>query len=247
MKQWELFSILDTVDSTNNYAMAQVHAGLAKHGNAWFAKDQQAGKGQRGKQWHSGVGENIILSIVIKPASVYSNNPFYFNAFIATICLDFFKYYTGGEVFIKWPNDIYWNDRKAGGILIENIYQNKKWKWAVAGIGININQGSFDPVLQNPVSLKQVTGITYDPIRLAKELYTRIISGLATITWESMEGAMIKYNENLYRKNQKVRLKKENVVFETFISGVDQKGHLITKDAIERSFAFGEVEWLISG
>ena len=60
------FSILDSVDSTNNYAMGMVHAGLAKHGMAWFANDQTAGKGQRSKQWESEPGMNIIMSIRVK-------------------------------------------------------------------------------------------------------------------------------------------------------------------------------------
>ena len=243
MQQWELFSILDTVDSTNNYAMAKVHAGLAKHGNAWFAKDQQSGKGQRGKQWHSAPGENIIMSIVVKPPNVFILHPFYFNAIVANTCHNFIEQYAG-NVFIKWPNDIYLNDRKAGGILIENIYQNNKWKWAVVGIGININQVSFNPLLGNAVSLKQATGNTYDPVLLARELYSQLLAALQGVTADSLGLALAQYNDALYKKNQHARLKKENAVFETLICGVDQHGQLLTKDALERSFHFGEIEWL---
>ena len=61
------FNILNTVDSTNNYAMAKVHAGMAAHGMAWFAKEQTTGKGQRGKSWISEKGKNIALSLVLEP------------------------------------------------------------------------------------------------------------------------------------------------------------------------------------
>ena len=70
MEQNEIFSILDSVESTNNYAMQQVHAGLAKHGQAWYALEQWGGKGQRGKLWKSSVGENVILSIAIQPNAI---------------------------------------------------------------------------------------------------------------------------------------------------------------------------------
>ena len=71
---------------------------------------------------------------------------------------DFFSHYVFNNAFIKWPNDLYWRDRKAGGILIENIIRGKDWQSAVAGIGININQTSFDPDITNAISLKQITG-----------------------------------------------------------------------------------------
>lgn len=246
MEQVELFSILDIVDSTNNYAMAKVHAGLAKHGNAWFAHHQKSGKGQLGKQWQSNPRENILMSIVIEPDIVYYGKPFFFNAAVANICHHFFKIYAGNEVSIKWPNDIYWRDRKAGGILIENIYQKKKWKWAVVGIGININQVAFDPSFPNPVSLKQVTGKSFDPILLARELYKLIMVSINAKTPGTMKDILIQYNSNLYMRYREVQLRKGNVVFTTMVKEVDHQGQLKTEDAIERSFSFGEAEWLIS-
>ena len=64
------------VDSTNNYAMAQVQASLAVAGTAWFAHKQTSGKGQRGKTWFSKEKENIILSIAIDPAPLTIANQF---------------------------------------------------------------------------------------------------------------------------------------------------------------------------
>ena len=245
LKSTELFSILDSVDSTNNYAMAKVHAGMAKHGMAWFTHHQTAGRGQPGKTWESSARQNIALSIVIKPTAVFFQNQFYFNAVVANACYILFKKYAGDETRIKWPNDIYWRDRKAGGILIENKVMGKNWKWAVVGIGININQTQFNNEPGNAISLKEITCKTYDPLKLAKELYELILLQINDVTPGHLNDILIRYNENLFKKDQMVELKKDNIVFETFIKGVNEYGQLLTKDSVERHFSNGEVEFVV--
>lgn len=245
MPEYSLFKLLDTVDSTNNYAMEKVHAGLANHGMAWFTNDQTAGKGQRGKAWKSEKGKNIAMSLVLQPEQLKADQQFYLSAAVALACFDFFKNYAGDETKIKWPNDLYWRDRKAGGVLIENIFHGKTWKWAVIGIGININQTGFDKSLRNPVSLKQITGKEFDAVALAKELYTilmRLLSGLNTA---SATGILENYNDKLYKRNSPVILIKNDVQFETVIKGVSDNGCLLTVDEADRKFAFGEVEWVL--
>ena len=241
----EFFRILDRVDSTNNYAMAALHAGTAKHGMAWFAKDQVSGKGQRGKQWISPVGENIIMSIVIEPPLFFSARSFLFNAVISNTCHTFLNAHIKDEIKIKWPNDIYLDDRKAGGILIENIYKGTTWKWSVVGIGINVNQIEFPATLKNAVSLKQITGENYDAIELAKELYEMILASISNIGRSNLSEIIKTYNTNLYLANKKVKLRKQNVVFETTIKGVNEHGQLLTADKMPRQFEFGDVEWVL--
>ncbi len=237
------FTILDTVDSTNNYAMAAIHAGMAKHGMAWFAKEQTAGKGQREKSWTTEKGKNIAMSLVLQPEVLQIINQFHLSAAVALSCFEFVKTYAGEETKIKWPNDLFWRDRKAGGILIENVLQGKKWKWAVVGIGINVNQTRFDKLLVNPVSLKQITGKDFDNIELAKELQSLLLKNLAGI---NTAGTIIEqYNEHLYKRNKPVIFKKDGVRFETVIKEVSLLGRLITVDAVERKFDFGEVEWVL--
>ena len=244
LKSTEFFSILSSVDSTNNYAMAKVHAGLAKHGMAWFAHDQTAGKGQPGKTWESVASQNIALSIAVVPALVFFQNQFYFNAVVANVCYDFFKNYAVDEVSIKWPNDIYWRDRKAGGILIENKLMGTNWKWAVVGIGININQTRFSNKLVTAVSLKQITGKTHDPVTMARELHELILANINQTSIDDFPEILAKYNKNLFKKDQIVRLRKDKTVFETCIKGVNKYGQLLTVDVVERHFNNGEVEWL---
>ncbi len=239
------FNILTRVDSTNNYAMQMVHGGMAGNGMAWFTQEQTAGKGQRGRQWLAEPGQNIALSVVLAPQPLKNNHAFHLSMITGLACRAFFDAYTGGETLIKWPNDIYWCDRKAGGILIENVYHGKDWKWAIIGMGININQVVFDPAMKNPVSLKQITGKTFDAEALARELHTRLLHDFDQLCRLSTDALTMLYNSHLYGLNQPVRLKKENQVFETTIQGVSSGGQLLTKDTLERNFAFGEVEWII--
>ena len=131
------FIILTSVDSTNNYAMAMVQSGQASHGDAFFSWEQTAGKGQRGRHWQTGKGQNIALSVVLEPTAIKPGHQFYLSVAVALACYDFFNAIAGPETFIKWPNDIFWRDRKAGGVLIENVFNGNTWRFAVVGIGIN--------------------------------------------------------------------------------------------------------------
>ncbi|RYG40769.1 MAG: biotin--[acetyl-CoA-carboxylase] ligase, partial [Chitinophagaceae bacterium] len=115
------FLELDTVDSTNNYALTQLHAGLAQHGTTFFAHEQTAGKGQRGKTWLAEKNTAVIMSIVIDPFPLGLARQFQLSACIAVSAAEVFGTYAGEGTRIKWPNDLYWGDRKAGGILIENV------------------------------------------------------------------------------------------------------------------------------
>ncbi len=254
-----LFTILDSVGSTNNYAMAKVHAGLAKHGNAYYCANQTEGKGQRGKNWHTGNGQNIALSIVTQPSPLLIRDQFKLSAAVALACYEFFSAYAGTGTTIKWPNDIFWNDRKAGGILIENVIGSNfngsngnlqqdagsVWKFAIVGIGININQILFDTALKNIVSLKQITGMEYDVVLLAKELHFKVLSKIENLSTNSFGAILEQYNQHLYKRDCKVKLKKGNIVFETTVKLVTDTGELYTADAVEHYFNFGDVQWIL--
>ncbi len=244
MHENDLFTILDVVESTNNYAMGQVHAGLAAHGQAWFANEQWGGKGQRDKKWISAKGENIIMTIVLKPDKVFNRNQFLFSASIAGVCHRFFSAIAGNETYVKWPNDIYFGDRKAGGILIENVISGKEWKWAVVGIGININQTAFADELHNATSLKSITAKRYEVVELARHLQYSILNELKNPSIEIFGKSLPYYNAHLYKKGELVKLKKRNAIFETCIKEVNSFGQLITEDVMERVFEFGEVSWI---
>ena len=160
-------------------------------------------------------------------------------------CFDFFSGYAGDETHIKWANDVYWRDRKAGGVLIENSFFGSEWKWAIVGVGMNINQTVFDAALKNPVSLAQITGKNYNPTALASELHQAILRRTEELLTKPYETLLAEYNQHLYKIREPVRLKKDNMIFETVIKGVSPQGQLLTADVIERRFEFGEIEWVI--
>jgi len=241
-----LFYLLDSVDSTNNYAMAKVHAGMASHGMAWFANEQTKGKGQRSKGWQAEPGKNIILSIVLKPQPIFRAQPFYLSSLIAIACAEFLQKTSSQNISIKWPNDLYWRDRKAGGILIENLYVGTQWKWAVVGMGININQTLFDTDLNNPVSLQEIAGKELNPELLARQLHHYILDKVKASTEESIKLLLPAYNDRLFKKGEEVRLKKDSAVFQTTVREVNEAGQLITYDTLERTFDHGTVEWVLS-
>ena len=176
-----VFTSIGPIDSTNNYAMTQINEGLAKDGMAWFSNFQTAGKGQRGKAWMGNPDENIALTIAFESLSIFQNRPFLFNVLISLEIRSFLQQIVNEsnleregkanfiqtkqidkKVHIKWPNDLWVNDRKAGGVLIENKYRGNNWNWAVVGIGINVNQIEFSEDLKMATSLKQITQKNYN-------------------------------------------------------------------------------------
>ena len=246
------FIILSEVDSTNNYAMAKLHAGMLQHGTTLLAIFQSAGKGQRGKQWYSGSGENITMSTVyslphsLSPSYLLKlqSFPFLLSASVALGCYDFIKAFSIADITIKWPNDIYIGDRKAGGILIENIYRSNEWMWAIAGIGINLNQQDFSGLINPATSLSSITGKSYNLHQCGRSLQ-RSVEGRFNAFEHTSESAIVaEYNSILYKRGEKVKLRKQNTLFSTTINQVTIDGELVTTDSMEHRFKWGEVEFV---
>lgn len=238
------FSELSVVDSTNIYAMEQVQANLAVHGAAFFANEQTAGKGQRGKQWEASKGENILLSVVLNTQFLMLTQQFHLTVMVALACFDFLAQYIPDELSIKWPNDLYWRDRKTAGILIETSVLGDKWPWAVVGIGINVNQTRFSSLANKAVSIKQITGKSEDPIKLAKELCHFLELRYQQLKANGFAQLLSLYRQHLYKKNSTVRLKRNNIVGDYTIQSVAENGDLIVNAGIELQFAHGTVEWV---
>ncbi len=225
--------------------MALVHKGIARHGMAYATLQQTEGKGQRGKTWHTQPGKSIALSLIIRADKLNIGQPFLLSMAVALGSYNFLKKYAGAEIKIKWPNDLYWRDRKAGGILIENAFNGTKWKWAVVGIGININQTRFNKDLSSAISLQQITTREYDVVKLTEELYEAVLQQVEKLENITPETLHKQYNRKLYKCSDTVKLKKGPATFTTTVMGVSLYGQLLTKDVMERQFDFGEVEWLL--
>ncbi len=221
--------------------MAKLHAGMLPGEACFLALEQTAGKGRRGKHWFAAAGENITMSAVFQPR-VYK--PFAYSAAIALGCYDFMKMAGAENISLKWPNDVYLDDRKAGGILIENIYRGDQWHRAVTGVGINLNQTVFPADARHAVSLQQATGRSYALIGEGRALYQCLVQRHAWAADRNAEDVLEEYNTKLYKKGHSVRLRKGNISFSTVIERVTVEGELVTRDALERRFQVGEVGFL---
>ncbi|MBS0026171.1 biotin--[acetyl-CoA-carboxylase] ligase [Chitinophaga sp. 2R12] len=241
------FHILDEIDSTNNYAMAQVNSGQVTSGTAWFTSNQTAGKGTRGKQWLAQPGDISALTIALQPAMLPLSRQFMLSMAVALAACDCYSSYAGDETIIKWPNDIYWRDRKAGGILIENVLRGNIWQYAIIGIGLNINQASFPPDLSNAVSLRQITGKVREASTLARELCTFLDKRIRQLQPAGYEALLQEYSTRLFRWQQPGLYRINGEIFEGVIRGVLPDGHLcLEKDGVVMQLGFGEVEFIIN-
>ena len=241
---------MQSVDSTNNYALDQIHANLALSGTCYFAHEQTAGKGQRGKSWATEKGSDITLSVTLNPQPLQLFQQFQLSACVAVATHHCLANYVPKELRIKWPNDIYWKDRKLGGILIENIVRTHglgiiKWDWAVIGIGINVNRAKFPRELKAAVSLRQITKKNFNTITLAEQLCRSVDHFYSQLINQGFASILDTYNTFLYKKDKIVKLKKATRVFPATIVGISELGQLIAKHSVEEKFDFGAVEWLL--
>lgn len=121
---------------------------------------QTAGRGQAGNGWESEEGKNLLCSILIsRQPSAVSHQPFYLNVAVSVAVHRMVSHQLSAvshQLTIKWPNDIYWGDKKISGILIENAMIGNKLTYSIAGIGLNVNQTEWKSDAPNPVSMKQV-------------------------------------------------------------------------------------------
>lgn len=239
------FIELTETDSTNTHAMNQIQAKMAEHGIAYFAHHQTAGKGRQGKIWHTEPKANIILSVVLDASRLKISESFNISMVAALAVKDLLQQYVPANVYIKWPNDVYYNDSKAAGILIENKLQGKKWQWSVIGIGVNINQTQFEKNLLNPVSLSLITEKKYDAVLLAKDLCSCLEKRYQQLINGNNQSLLADYNNCLYKRNQVVKLKKNNIAFNCTIQSVSAHGKLLVSDGLQDEFDFGEVEWIL--
>ena len=163
---------LNEVDSTNDEVRRRL-SGLDNL-SVVAAVRQTAGRGQGDHTWTSEPGRNLTFSLVLKfpPCGPVAAGELLLITQVVTRALREYLLGKGLQARIKWPNDIYIEDRKICGILIENILDGKMIRSSIIGIGLNLNQLRFPPDLPNPVSVSQLTGQSYDPaaeLRLLRE------------------------------------------------------------------------------
>lgn len=161
---------LKRTDSTNREARRRLEA--LDNLSVLAAWEQTDGRGQGDHTWTSAPGENLTFTLVLRfpPCAPVSTDGILLITCLVTRALREYLLHHGIRARIKWPNDIYVGDRKISGILIENILDGKQVRSSLIGIGLNLNQTVFPEDLPNPVSMRTLTGIRYDPEAELKRL-----------------------------------------------------------------------------
>lgn len=238
--------ILDEIDSTNLYAMRLIQANMAEHGLVVLAKHQTAGKGQRGKKWHSLPGENLLFSMILQTKSWPLQQQFIWNMAVAIACRELVEEEVGVRCKIKWPNDMFIGDKKAGGILIENVVRGE-WNWTVVGVGMNILQRSFDEELLHKATswaIEYKGKVAWDLEGLAIKLGKKLIDAS---DWQNRPKEICAaYNKHLYRLGEEITIKKGEFIERVRVLGVDDYGLMqIKQGEIIESLVHGNSEWVV--
>ncbi len=231
--------ILPVTTSTNTYVAA--NAPSLSHGDIVMAFEQTAGRGQRGNSWEADPGMNLTLSMLLRPERVEAARQFDISRAVALGTADMLQKLLDKEVLIKWPNDIYVGDRKIAGILIENTITGRLINRSIAGIGVNINQTIFRSDAPNPVSVSQLTGLSYDLEPLARALGELILNALALPVKELRR----RYDSRLWRR-EGFHPYRDNLTgsdISARLTSIGPMGHLTltTPDGIPHTYAFKEV------
>jgi len=236
----------DTIDSTNNYAMQRIDDGLAQQGEVVWAAHQEQGKGQRGKKWENDAG-NVMMSLILKPV-IPTERQFMLSAAVALTVAKYLQtLYDQWQVAIKWPNDIYLNDKKTCGILIENVFRGMHWAYAVAGIGLNVNQSAFAPELTQATSLAIASGKQFDLLEIITDIRSGILNQLQRLSPDQYPALLAGYNQLLFRCGKETRFteRANGRSFDAYVQEVDAEGQLVllSHKGIER-FVFGTLDWI---
>ena len=237
---------LEETDSTNRYLKQLVREERPEEGSLVIADYQTEGRGQMGNSWYSGRGDNLLFSLLIYPRQLPANESFILSRVTSLALKNLLDSFTD-DIRIKWPNDIYWKDKKIAGILIENDIQGKEIDNTVIGIGLNVNQQIFPVDLANPVSLRQITGIQHNREHLL-ELFMREFFLLYRDLQEGLKMDIEdEYMLDLYRVNDYYWFEDSKGRFKAKIETVLSSGHLVlrTLDSDEkRRYAFKEVSFM---
>lgn len=237
---------LGEVDSTNNYLRTYQPAAEGEDMVVVTADHQTAGRGQGTNRWESAEGMNLLFSVLIHPSWIPVGRQFLLSEAGALAIKEVLDGYTEG-ITLKWPNDIYWNDRKLSGTLIETAVSSQGLKKCVYGIGLNVNQTAFSDALPNPVSLKQIVGHDVDREQLLQELIVSF-KKYYELTREGAYGDISElYFMNLYHRDGYYRFRDKEGEFEGRIFGVEDDGRLLLHDrqGCIREYSFKEVEFMI--
>lgn len=232
---------------STNVSLAEICSkGITENLTSVYSSFQTDGRGQRGNKWESEDGKNLLFSFVIFPKELPARKHFILLQITALALFDTLSEYTEG-ISIKWPNDIYWKDKKICGTLIENDLSGMNIERSISGTGVNLNQKIFRSDAPNPVSLSLITGQEYNIETVLHKIMT-YASGYYRM-YENGENETIrkKYFDAIYRKDGFHTYKDGNGTFEAVIENIEEDGRLVLKDrdGNVKKYLFKEVAYII--
>lgn len=235
---------IDEVDSTNRFLRTYQPEGDEDMVVA-VANYQTAGKGQGSHAWEGEKGKNLLFSILVYPNWVPVVRQFLLSMAGALAIKDALDTYTDG-ITLKWPNDVYWNDKKISGTLIETSVDSRGIKKCIFGIGLNINQEVFLSDAPNPVSLCQIVGHEVDREEVLQKIvdaFEKYYELLRRADYMDVAGL---YHLALYRRKGYHWYEDKEGKFEGAFVEVEDDGHLILHDkqGVIRSYTFGEIQFV---
>lgn len=242
---WFEWLELETIDSTNNFLKG--YRPINQKEMTLVSTDfQTAGRGQADNKWESEAGKNILYGIKVFPDFLLANRQFVISQISALSAKEALEEYVDG-LSIKWPNDIYWHDRKIGGMLIENTICGRNLESTIVGIGLNINQEKFRSNAPNPVSLFQITGKEVERVFVLARAVERFKHYYRMLKNGETDQIAEAYLNALYRRNGFYPYEDERGRFEARIVKIEPTGHLLLqdKDGEMHRYAFKEVRYLI--
>ncbi len=218
---------LESVHSTNEYLSELSLKNNLEEGIAVLAIEQTQGRGQKGTIWKSEAGKNLMVSFLIYPDFLLVSDQFLLSKIVALSVLKTLQKFLPepSEIKIKWPNDIYVNNYKISGILIENSIQNSKLRQSIIGIGININQSEFSPEF-NAISFINITQKETEIELVFEELCININQYYSLLKSAQLNRINESYQRELYQLNEWKKFKYTHEVIEARITGVDLNGKL---------------------
>ena len=239
----------DSIGSTNTYLRELGGGDPSFDYEIAVATFQTAGRGQKGNTWESEAGKNLLFSILAHPQGIKVHEQFYISEAIALAVSDSVIAFIGPEyadgVSVKWSNDVYWEDFKMAGILIENTLQGDRILDTVVGVGLDVNQEVFVSDAPNPISLKNITGREFDLDALLNDIVDRFI-GYMKLSADKRPEVDQLYRNRLYRREGYHKFRDSNGTFEARIEGIRPDGCLMlqTSASEHRVYEVTQVQFL---
>lgn len=217
---------------------------------------QSAGRGQAGNGWESEDSKNLLFSTLLR-CEVSPAEQFRLTMWVSVAMVEMLlKYLPAEGLTIKWPNDIYYGDKKLAGILVENTLVGSKIAYSIVGIGLNVNQLEFLSPAPNPISMQQISGKEYDVENLLEE-YLAVLKRWQNVPLQTLQDT---YMSSLYRRRGMYPYVEREVslvptaiaqsaegAFHAEIQGITPQGELVlqTEKGETRTYHFKQIRFVI--